>query len=341
MGKKWNPDAKPAEKLLALYTMLLFSGREASLSDLSRELNCSKQAVTRLMDQLEASRFGKLLRSKRGREAIYQLDRPRHLPKISLNADGLYQLALCRDFILHLLPDAMRKNVAATLQQASAFLPEGAVGDFTTTIGQVFTKGRINYTPFQDMLDTLIRGIRERKICIVSYKSALHKETREFEYAPKRIIAYHEAIHLTGWVVTGKGAVQAVHETPTTLALHRLQKVSFTRRDAQRLPEPEEENQDAFGLMEDEPFTARIRFDQSAATYVAEREWSVGQKIVPHKDGGVTLTVTVRSPAELIAWILSFGDAAEVLSPKWLQEKTALKIQAMENRYKIKSLFDA
>ena len=150
MGKKWNSDAKPAEKMLALYTMLLFTGREASLSELSRELDCSKQAVLRLRDQLEASRFGKLLRSKRGKETLYQIDRPRNPPKISLNAEGLYQLALCRDFILHLLPDAMRQNVDTALQQASAFLPEDE--ELPECIGQSIVKGRINYTPFQRMV---------------------------------------------------------------------------------------------------------------------------------------------------------------------------------------------
>lgn len=126
MGKKWNPDAKPGEKLLTLYTLLL-SGRAASLTDLSREINCSKQAMVRLLNQLEASRFGKLLRFKQGREAYYQLERPKSLPRFSLNADGVAQLALCRDFMSHLLPESVFRSVETTLQQASALIP-GAEG---------------------------------------------------------------------------------------------------------------------------------------------------------------------------------------------------------------------
>ena len=331
MGKKWNPDAKPAEKMLSLYTMLLFSSREASLSELSRELNCSKQTVSRLIDQLEAARFGKLLRSQRGKEALYQLDRPQHLPKISLNAEGLYQLALCRDFILHLLPEAMRKNVDTVLQQASAFLPEG--GELPDGIGQSFVKGRINYTPFQRILETLIQGIREHKVCMLSYRSALHEETREYEYAPKRLTAFHGAFYLTGWIVSEKRTARAVFETPTVLALHRVQSASLTRRAARHLPEPEEANKGAFGLMAHEPFTARIRFDKSAATYVAEREWSEGQKADVHKDGSMTLVMTVRSSEELISWILSFGDTAEVLSPRWLRNAVLEKLSALAAIY--------
>jgi hypothetical protein len=39
MPKKLN-EAKPSEKLLSLYTRLLFDGREASLTQLSSALGC-------------------------------------------------------------------------------------------------------------------------------------------------------------------------------------------------------------------------------------------------------------------------------------------------------------
>jgi hypothetical protein len=47
---------------------------------------------------------------KRGREAAYSLDRPKRPPQLCLDAEGLYQLALCYDFMLHLLPDSMKKK---------------------------------------------------------------------------------------------------------------------------------------------------------------------------------------------------------------------------------------
>jgi predicted DNA-binding transcriptional regulator YafY len=329
MPKKWNPDASPSEKLLSLYAMLLFSGREASLSDLSRDLNCSKQAVLRLIDKLEASPFGKLMRVKRGREAVYHLDRPK-LPKISLNAEGLHQLSLCRDFILHLLPETIRKQVDATLQQASAYLPEGENSGTDTVFAHSMFKGRIDYTPFQDMLQTLMQAIRERKICSVRYKSARNTGIKEFGYAPMRLIAFHETIYCNGWVMEGR---RAKYEKPTPLALHRLSGVTPTARGGKHLPEPPAEHGETFGVMDQELFTAKIRFSSKAAAYVAEREWSEKQKIVRHRDGGVTLTLHARSPAELTAWILGFGDAAEALAPKWLRENMAEQAAALIARY--------
>ena len=333
MGKKWNQDAKPSEKLLSLYTMLLFSGREASLGELSAELGCSKQAVLRLIDQLEASRFGKLLRAKRGRESAYRLDRPKNLPKLSLNAEGLHQLALCRDFMLHLLPESMRKTVDTTLQQASAYLPEGESPDDLLPVGSSFAKGRIDYSPFQEMLQSIIKGIRQNKVCMVQYKSSIHGETKSYEFAPKRLVAYREAIHIHGWIVSEKGTAAPLFEKPTNLALQRLQKVIVTRRTAAHIPDVEEEHKGTFGVMEAEPFPVRIKFSPAAATYVAEREWSEDQKVTVHKDGCITLAMTARSPAEVISWVLSFGDAAELLSPKWLKEELRQQVLGLAARY--------
>jgi predicted DNA-binding transcriptional regulator YafY len=333
VGKKWNQDAKPSEKLLSMYTMLLFSGREASLSELSRELDCSKQAVMRLIDQLEASRFGKLLRAKRGRESVYRLGRPKNLPKLSLNAEGLHQLALCRDFMLHLLPESMRKEVDATLQQASAYLPEGGMPDDLISVGKSFAKGRIDYSPFQEMLEAVIKGIRQKKVCAVQYKSSIHGDAKPFEFAPKRLVAYREAIHIHGWVVSEKGTAAPLFEKPTTLALQRVQKALVTRRGAAHIPDVEEEHKGTFGLMEDEPFAVRVKFSSAAATYVAEREWSEDQRITAHKDGSITLAMTARSPAEVISWVMSFADAAELLSPKWLREELAQHVLTLAGRY--------
>jgi predicted DNA-binding transcriptional regulator YafY len=336
VGKKWNPDAKPSEKLLSMYSMLLFSGREASLSELSAELDCSKQAVLRLINQLEASRFGKLLHDKRGRESVYRLDRPRNLPKLSLNAEGLRQLALCRDFMLHLLPESMRKVVDTTLQQASAYLPEDEASANMASIGESFAKGRIDYSPFQEMLQSIIKAIRLHKVCAVQYKSSIHGETKSFEFVPKRLVAYREAIHIHGWIISEKGAASPLFEKPTNLALHRLQKVLVTRRGAAHIPDVEEEYKGTFGLIENKPFSVRVKFSPAAATYVAEREWSEDQKAAMHKDGSVTLTMTARSSVEVIAWVLSFADAAELLSPKWLRRELAKHAATLATRYEQK-----
>ena len=333
MPQKWNSNAKPAEKLLAVYTTLLLSGRAISLTELSKQLECSKQTVARLITQLEAAKFGKLLSCKQGKESVYRLERPKNLPKLSLNAEGLQHLALCKDFLLHLLPATVRETITTTLEQASAYLPDGAPRPATSATGESISKGRIDYSAHEQTFRTIVQAIEQQKVCVVGYKQALHHAPKQFEFAPKRLVAYREAFHIHGWTVSEKGTAQPLFETPTTLALHRLQSVTLSRRKTGHLPDVQDAHTGNFGVMDGEPFTVRVKFSCNAATYVAERIWSDDQKITMNKDGSLTLSMSARSDYELISWVLSFGDAAELLSPKGLREKLAGQVQRLGARY--------
>lgn len=333
MGRKWNQDMTPAERLLSVYTLLLFSGREVSLSELARRLDCSKQTVRRVMDQMEAARFGTLLREMHGREVAYRLDRPRHLSGVSLSPEGLRQLALCRAFMLHLLPENMRDMVDVTLQHAAAYLPEGASSCAMEEMGQAQTKGVIDYSPFQEILQTLMDAIRLKQVCEVRYRPSLNGEVKRHFFAPMKIVAYHEALYARGRLVSEKGRAEALFPSSTSLAVHRMTEVRMTRRSSAHIPDAPDEGEGCFGLMGDEPFTVRVRFAPSAATYAAERSWSRDQRLTWHRDGGVTLTMTARSAAEVIAWVMSFAETAEILSPAWLREEVAARVRAMSGMY--------
>lgn len=323
----------PSERLLSLYSMLLFSGREISLKELAQQMSCSKQTIMRDMEKLEASKFGKLLCEKQGRESVYRLARPARLPRLALDAEGLRQLALCRAFLLHLLPENMREHTEKTLQQASAYLSDGETSDNAEDVGQSFAKGSIDYTPFGHMLDTLITLIHECRVCEVCYRAAGRGEDRTYCFAPKKLIAYHETFYVRGWVVPDSGRVVQEYDQPTDLAVHRLVKVVPTRRVSGHLPDVDSDDEEAFGLMDGEPFRVRVHFTADSAVYAAERTWSKDQTIVRHRDGSLTLSMTCRSDAEVMAWVLGFGDTAELLSPRWLRNELAGRVKRMAESY--------
>ena len=151
MGCK-HAEAKPAEKLLALFTTLLFNNRSYSLGRLAEMLDCSKQTVSRLLLQMEAAKYGKLAREKQGKEVHYRLLRPEHVPAVSLDREGLEQLLLCRDFLAHLLPQKMQAQMQRSLEVAISYLPRGSQkmpGSVATSLG----KGHIDYGPYQGYLE--------------------------------------------------------------------------------------------------------------------------------------------------------------------------------------------
>jgi predicted DNA-binding transcriptional regulator YafY len=331
MPEKWS-ESKPGEKLLTLYSLLMFSRKTWSLKELSAELVSSKPAVLRLIEQLEGSRFGKVISEKRGREKYFWLDKPKNLPVISLNPDSLRELALCRNFLCHVLPDGVKKNLDNLLLQSGSLVQEGNDGGVFRGLGRAFFKGRIDYSQFGEKLEALIKAVTENRICQLAYQPAWDGGlVKEYDFAPRQITVFHEALYVEGWRVTETG--EALYDSPATLAVHRLKSVNLLSRHGSSLPALPERR--SFGLIRDDLFEVKIKFSSFSAVYVSEREWSQDEQKVLHSDGSLSLTFQASSETEVVSWLLSFGDEAEILSPDWLRETVREKIKCLIKTYKI------
>ncbi len=77
----------------------------------------------------------------------------------------------------------------------------------------------------------------------------------------------------------------------------------------------------------------RLRFDASVAHRVREAVWHRSQTLTERGDGGVELAVTVAGIVEIRPWILSWGEAVEVLEPPELREAIAASVRDAAARY--------
>jgi predicted DNA-binding transcriptional regulator YafY len=337
MGKKWNTEHGPGEKMLRLFALLLFTPERFSLNALADMLDCSKQTVLRLIDQIESIGWAKVQRGESGRKALFWIERPGNLPRIALNPEGLEQLVLCRNFLEHLLPPSSRLPMDAALQQATAYVPEADAVNIATagSLGGAFTKGRIDYSEAQGFLHTLMLAAKERTVCEVIYKASALKEPRTFDFAPQRIMAGRDSIYVIGWEVPDKGNVALLYADPLFLLAHRIREATITRRTWKDLPDAScsPGTPGAFGIMRGEPFTVVVRITTpEAVTYVAERIWSEDQKLEFLEDDSLILTMTAQSPLEVMSWVLSLGSAAELLQPDWLQKDIHAEIAAIAGK---------
>jgi predicted DNA-binding transcriptional regulator YafY len=267
---------------------------------------------------------------KESRKSYYRLVRPKEPPKLTFNREALSQLAMCHNFLSHVLPPNMKKNLETTILQAAAFVPEGIDPSINSSLGCSLFKGRIDYAPFEEQLQTLIEAITGNLVCSVSYRSSWNGQEKEYDFAPKQLSIFHEALYAEGLKVPQTGeALNEHHKTlavsRSTLAVHRLLKVKISGRDSSSLPFIGPDNS-YFGLIEGEVFEAKIKFNPKAAAYIAEREWSKGEKKIANADGSLTLTLKAKSKDEFAAWVLSFGNLARVLAPKWLRELLVDKV---------------
>jgi predicted DNA-binding transcriptional regulator YafY len=77
----------------------------------------------------------------------------------------------------------------------------------------------------------------------------------------------------------------------------------------------------------------QLRFDASVAHRVREATWHRSQRLTDLPGGGVELAVTVAGIVEIRPWILSWGDAVEVLAPDNLRASVADAVRHAAERY--------
>ena len=331
MPAKIEPYSSPSQKVLSLYCLLMFTGRRYSLPQLSRELHCSKQTVMRMVEQIDRSFGGEVESSlERGRR-IYWMPSPKVSPKTTLSAEEIQQLELCRGMVLHLLPKGVREQVKHAIAKASTLLAdEGERGKAFAPVAVAEFKGRIDYNPHQEHITTLIKAIQDKWVCEITYHAPSNPKPRTYAFAPMQLVSYREALYVTGWRVEDKGVPEPLRSI--MLAVHRLKGVNIQNRAFDIEPDAEKKAE-FFGLMEQEPFRVKVRFDKDVATYVKERKWSDDQTIRENKNGNLVLEFTAQSLPEVVSWVLGFGSKAKVVGPNDLQEEVNAEIRRMDLLY--------
>jgi predicted DNA-binding transcriptional regulator YafY len=77
----------------------------------------------------------------------------------------------------------------------------------------------------------------------------------------------------------------------------------------------------------------RLRFDASVAHRVREAIWHRSQQLKELQGGGVELSLTVAGIVEIRPWVLSWGEAVEVIEPQALRESVAAAVRGAAARY--------
>ncbi|MDR2050291.1 MAG: WYL domain-containing protein [Deltaproteobacteria bacterium] len=339
MPKK-TADATATHRALLLFTQLLFSGRRLWLTELAEQFHCSKPTIMRMMETIEVSGVAEIeteIESSgraRGRR-WYQLKHLPGTPHIGLTRDEVEKLSFCRDLLQRLLPEGIERVISNGIAKVSTLMERAEErGEATLPRAARVSWGRIDYTPFQSRMETLLRAISSRTVCAVEYREVEYKfpgrGLQRYEFVPMRLTAEDEALNAEGWLVKDKGKPETRH--PLTLAIHRISSCAPTSRVLEYCP-PLPEHQGAFGLVGHEAFPVRVVFDEVFSGYIQERIWSEEQEIVALPDGGVELRFQAADSNELIGWLFSFGNGAELLEPEGLRRQIREELEYMLGMY--------
>ncbi|MGD9304183.1 MAG: WYL domain-containing protein [Desulfobacterales bacterium] len=336
MPEKKDYYSSYGQKLISLFARLLFTQRSHSLIELARMLNCSKQTVLRLVDDIRRSYGVEIEEFLEGKRKYYRIKRlSKNRPSLNITESELSALYMCKTFAEHLMGKEMFTEASRALEKNQSHL--SAEKQVTARHFASFKAGSIDYTPHQDAICALIEAMDNRKICKVTYKSIMASRAKTFYIKPQKIYCHKDSVYLHAHLARAPGKPYRQPEFNPLLAVHRIKKVEITERlfEYPKNYDFDRAFKQNFGVIKEDAFKVEVEFTGWAAKYASERIWSPDQKIVQN-NGRTVLTFSASSEPELVSWVLSFGDEATLLKPVWLSEEVLHSINRMQKVYKKK-----
>lgn len=329
MPRKQDLYASAGQKVVGLYSLLLFTGRTHSLGQLAKLFHCSKQTVLRMVEEIELSQRMELESWVEGRERMYRARTPEQRPNVSLTIDEIQHLLLCRDIVWHWLPASLRADVEQTIAKTTVLLPEYNHRDAAlTSLAGARPKGVVDYSQSQDQVDAILGAVRDRLVCEIDYQSPERDDPKTLTVAPYQVLAYREGLYVRARLEKALKQPEGFYDP--TLALHRMKEVRITERPFAPIPIPKDDNTaHGFGLFHGTPFRVVVEVVPKAAMYVRERIWSQNQELTELPDGGVRLVFTANSRLEVLNWVLSFGGEATLHEPQDLRAELRERVQRL------------
>ncbi|MCX5849656.1 MAG: WYL domain-containing protein [Deltaproteobacteria bacterium] len=334
MPEKFDLYKSYGEKLIGLFVRLLFSGERHSLTELSQMLDCSKQTVLRLINNIRMSYGINIEETKQGNKSFYRIRKPvASLKNIPLTEAELHSLQMCKAFTQHLIGKKLYEEATQAIFKSRAALADGQhIGECHFT---AFRPGTIDYTPQHQIIHTLIEAMEKQKVCKLVYQAIGAPRPKTFYIKPLKLFSYHDAIYLHAQKAKEPGKPYRTPKFDPLLAVHRMKSVDMT--DVSFQPDKfdfEKTFNQHFGVIKDEVFEVEVAFTGWSATYVAERIWSPDQEIIKKGKNKIILKFTASSEPELISWLLSFGEEAILIKPNWLVKELKGKIVKLAKCYK-------
>jgi len=153
-------------------------------------------------------------------------------------------------------------------------------------------------------LTVLQRAIQEKRVVHIRYHSYQKNEITERKVEPHQLF-YSDGVWYVEGFCRGRKDIRAFR-------LSRIEKLFLTDEAFSK----RRERKAQYGPTVE----VKIRFKAEAVRWVRERQHYGFQREAPPAKNGVTMVYRIQDTSEITPWILSWGAAAEVLSPAGLRK---------------------
>ncbi|MBL7999169.1 MAG: YafY family transcriptional regulator [Candidatus Kapabacteria bacterium] len=299
------------DRLLAI-VLMLHSKRVVRAEDLSRHFGVTSRTIYRDMNTLCAA--GVPIASEAG--VGYSLVRGYHLPPVMFSEEEAAAIVVAAEFLRKSSPAQDLDHYARTaIAKILSIIPETtkdrihSIQESTAIVslhGSAYA-GTVSGTLYSDFQ----KAIADRRVMTLTYH-ALGRQTAEVrDVEPLAIIHYADHWHCIAYCRLRRGI--------RDFRLDRCRMLYPT--DAIFSPRPDFHLVDYLNerFSNDNPITARVLFDESAARFTRNR-MNYGFVEEELREDGVLMTFLSPTVAYLGRWLLTYADAMRVIEPPELRE---------------------
>jgi len=283
--------------------------RHVRAQDLARQFEISKRTIYRDMSAL--NQMGIPIASLPGEG--FELVEGFYMPPLMFEEEEAVALTLGLRLLTQQAAGSLTRSADSALAKIKVALPEQvrARSEALTNVIGFITLGQ-KFDLDEPQLLVVQQAIQERRVLHLRYHGYQRDEVTERDVEPHQLF-YSDGI----WYLE---AYCRLRKDIRAFRLSRIEqltalKETFSKKRAGKAGEQKK-------------IEIKIRFANTIVRWVRERQ-HYGFQSEDASPDGVVMTYAVHDVSEIMGWILSWGDAAEVLSPKELRNslrETAQKL---------------
>lgn len=309
---------------------LVESRHGMTIEELAEETGVTRRTIHRDLNAIHEAGYP-LVADREGTRKVYRfLTRFKDVPPINFTLPELATLYFLRSQAEMLIGTPFGDELEAIFRKIQSVLPPRYAAHLERISGVALPliQGRHDYRDMGDLLGTVRDALIRQNRISLRYRATGRKRGESYLVDPYTLIFYKGGLYLVGYAHKRKAL--------RTFAVDRILGVTV-EPERFEMPEeyrPTERLNDAFGIVSEEPMPVRVRFSPRVVHAVKGRLWHPSQKMEELPDGTVELSFSAGGKMEILAWILSYGEYAEVLAPDDLRTAVAEVAKQMQGMYR-------
>ncbi len=308
---------------------LLEARHGLAVDEMAEETGADRRTIYRDLAAIQEAGYPLVSEWLNGKKIYRFLTRFKDVPPINFTLQELMTLYFLRAPCDFLNGTPFQAEMDSIFRKVNSVLPPryAAHMERIASVSIPLLQGKRDYGKVAESLKLLREALIYQYRVTLRYRRGGKGRASTYLVDPYSLIFHKGGLYLLGFAHNRKGL--------RTFAVERIAGVTLERERFEIPAEfrPEAQFGSAFGIVDEAAMPVEVRFAPEIAHAVRDRLWHPSQKITALPDGSIVLSFEAGGKMEMISWLLSYGEHAEVLAPAELREEVGRKVKEMAARY--------